>query len=150
MKLTRNALRRTVAAVVCALQFVFLLAAAAPRMVWCHRPGGVTVIEFELAAGECRCEQCALGRERERREHAGIPPAGPVMRASHCVHNEIDSEAGRTSGFLLGPSKACSAGALPPAALIVSIPDRAVFRTASLPGCRDNDAGPPGAAALRC
>lgn len=147
MKRTRSALRSAAAAAGIVLQFILLFAAAAPRMVWCHRPGGETVIEFEIAAGECHCDQCAQCRERG---HAADPAAGPVMRASHCRHNEIDSEAGRTSGFFKSPSKVCSPVAFPSAPLFGSIPDPAIFRTAPLPGCRDNDVGPPGAAALRC
>jgi len=150
VKSARKGLRSAAAAAGVISQLVFLFASAAPRMVWCHRPGGETVLEFEIVPGECRCDQCALCRERERREHAGIPSPGPVMRASHCVHNEIDSDAGRTSGSLQRPSRVCSARPLPSAALFAGIPDPAAFRPAHLRRFRDNDTGPPGAAALRC
>ena len=147
MNRTRNALRSGAAAAGIVLQFVFLLAAAAPRMVWCHRPGGETALEFEIAAGECRCDQCALCRERG---HAAEPAAGPAVRASHCRHNEIDSEAGRTSGFFESPSKTCPPASLPSATLAGGCGDPSVFQTAPFPGCRDNDVGPPRASALRC
>lgn len=112
-------------------------------MVWCHRPSGETVIEFEIAAGECHCDQCAQCRQYER-------AAGPIVRASHCRHSEIDFEAGRTSGFFESPSKVCSPASLPSATLSGGIEDSVVFRTAPLLGCRGNDVGPPGTRALRC
>jgi hypothetical protein len=146
VKRTRNDLRRAAAAAGIVLQFVFLLAAAAPRMVWCHRPGGETVLEFEIAAGECRCDQCALCKERG---HAADHAADPAVRASHCRHNEIDSEAGRSSNAApSGPNR----GAPDPAfeARIPGFDIQAAIRPGSLPPCSDEGVGPPGAGALRC
>ena len=80
----------------------------------------------------------------------GSPPRARPSRASHCRHNEIDSEAGRTSGLSESPSKACSPAPLPSATLVGGIADPSVFRSAAFAGRRDNDIGPPGAAALRC
>jgi hypothetical protein len=150
VKRVKKGPRSAAAAAGVIFQLVFLFAAVTPRAVWCHRPGGETVLEFEIVPGECRCDQCVLCRERGRREQAGIPSPGPVMRGSHCVHNEVDSEAGRTSGSLQSPSKACSAGPHPSAAHFAGIPDPSALRPASLQRCRDNDPGPPSATALRC
>ena len=146
MKRAGKTLRNAAAAAGVILQFAFLFASAAPRAVLCHRPGGETVLEFELVPGECRCDECAQCRERGQSKQAGIP----MIRASHCVHNEIDSEAGRTLASFRGFSKAFPSGPPPPAAFIAGIPDPPVPPKASPPRGRDEGAGPPGTAALRC
>jgi len=141
--------RRAAAIATAFIQLAFLLLAAAPRMAWCHRPGGDTVLEFEISAGECHCDECAMCRERGRRKPSASPD-GTTFRASHCRHNEIDSEAGRSSDSLQASSKHVSASALVSAAIELDPASPAGVRPASLPGRPENDTGPSGAVSLRC
>jgi hypothetical protein len=147
----RAAFRTTAAAGLGLLQAVCLLAAVTPPLVWCHKPGGDVRLEFELVAGECDCDQCALCREHERREHAATPDLGPVVLPSRCRHSRIEIEAGSSSVPVLDSERtvASPAQAARPSVAVFAAP--AVRGGAEGPAVLyERDVGPPRAGILRC
>ena len=144
---SRAFVRRASAAFLGFAQVVFLLAAVAPRMVWCTKPDGRPELEFESAPGACRCSECPFCLARTR---AGGPSPAASLDPTHCRHEEIRSEAGRSAGLLKGgqadKTAAGAAGLTGPAAG----PARPGRAGAARPSIRDGDAGPPGGSVRRC
>jgi hypothetical protein len=131
------------------LQSVFLLAAVAPRMVWCHKPDGRMAIELEASPGECHCQQCPLCRERASGVQSEDPGPRSSFHAVHCRHDEIRSEAGRTAGLIRsGGGAVWTVGpvVIPKSPVLSELPASAPALAAS---SAPMDAGPPDGI-LRC
>jgi len=140
-------IRKTLGATLVFCQLLFVLAAAFPGVLLCHRTDGRTVLEAATPFG-CVCEECE--HCLERRLHPDAERAArTVFEACHCQHDRLLFEPGFSSNLV---SK--REGVFPPAS----------FAAAELPGPpvpapgaalaafegRELASGPPGLSPLRC
>jgi hypothetical protein len=139
VKIPHPALKKSLATLAVLVHIVFLIEAICPLMVWCHKSGGRTALEFQAGESECRCEQCDLCRARRPGEPGTQNDRRPVWNDIHCSHESIYSEASRSS--FLTPKKrpaGFDASSAPPSVGPPACPDVAAngllpFRTIGFP-----------------
>jgi hypothetical protein len=90
--------RKALCALLVFFQLGFVLAAAFPGVLLCHRADGRTVLETAIPFG-CSCEECEHCLERLLN-----PDAGRATRTAfdpcHCRHERFASEPGSSSGLV--------------------------------------------------
>jgi hypothetical protein len=140
--------RKALGALLVFFQLGFVLLAAFPGVLLCHRADGRAVLEIATPFG-CFCEECAYCLER-----LGDPEAEraarPAFEPCHCRHERFMSEPGSSSGLV--PKRTA---VVPPAFFIaaadlpgLSGPALGAVVTAFL--ARKSVLGPAGLSPLRC
>jgi hypothetical protein len=76
------------------LHLFFAVRVSLPALVFCHKAGGGTAVEFDAGSG-CPCQECEHCRARRLAPRSG--PAVPGFEACHCQHEVIFSDVGHSS-----------------------------------------------------
>lgn len=75
----------------------FVVVAALPGIVFCHRPGGRVAVEFAGPGGVCLCDECEHCLKHLTEAAAVGRQNGPVVDACHCSHEAFLNQADRAA-----------------------------------------------------
>ncbi|MCX6566797.1 MAG: hypothetical protein NTW38_10345 [Candidatus Aminicenantes bacterium] len=118
--------RRLICVSAAVIHLGFVVAAALPGIVFCHRPGGRVAVEFSGPGGSCLCDECEHCLKHLAEAAAAGRQNGPVIDACHCAHepflNQADRFAFRRDETLRLPGMS---GPVSIVAALLAEPDRA-------------------------
>jgi len=107
MKLRNQSRRRLFGLSAAFVYLGFVLAAALPGIVFCHRPEGKIAVELAGPMDPCPCQECEYCLERLARGLSRVDPDNPVLADCHCSHESAfitaDRSVVRRDGFFRMP-----------------------------------------------